>query len=127
MVKLRKKKIGLVAAYEPYVGRWSCVVAREFLDWLNVSATSQWLDVGCGTGTLSQTILDSAAPNSVRGIDRSDGYVRFAREQIRDERAQFEVGDAQALPVETGTYHAVVSGLVLNFVPRPRHAVAEVN
>jgi SAM-dependent methyltransferase len=51
--------------------------------------------------------------------------VAFARERIRDERAQFEVGDAQALPVETGTYDAVVSGLVLNFVPQPRQAVAE--
>jgi SAM-dependent methyltransferase len=51
--------------------------------------------------------------------------VAFAREQIRDERAQFEVGDAQALPVETGTYDAVVSGLVLNFVPQPQRAVAE--
>jgi SAM-dependent methyltransferase len=51
--------------------------------------------------------------------------VAFARERIRDERAQFEVGDAQALPVETGTYDAMVSGLVLNFVPQPQRAVAE--
>ena len=36
-----------------------------------------------------------------------------------------EVGDAQALPVETGEYHAVVSGLVLNFIPEPLRAVAE--
>ena len=112
-------------AYEPYVGRWSRPVAREFLNWLNVSAQSRWLDVGCGTGALSQTVLDSTAPGAVKGIDRSDGYVAFARERIRDERAQFEVGDAQALPVETGTYDAVVSGLVLNFVPQPQRAVAE--
>ena len=112
-------------AYEPYVGRWSRPVAREFLNWLNVSAQSRWLDVGCGTGALSQTVLDSTAPGTVKGIDRSEGYVALAREQIRDERAQFEVGDAQALPVETGTYDAVVSGLVLNFVPQPQRAVAE--
>jgi len=112
-------------AYEPYVGRWSRPVAREFLNWLNVSAKSRWLDVGCGTGALSQTVLDSTAPGTVKGIDRSEGYVALAREQIRDERAQFEVGDAQALPVETGTYDAVVSGLVLNFVPQPQRAVAE--
>ncbi len=113
------------AAYEPYVGRWSRLVAREFLNWLNVSAQSRWLDVGCGTGALSQTVLDSTAPGAVKGIDRSDGYVALAREQIRDERAQFEVGDAQALPVETGAYDAVVSGLVLNFIPQPERAVAE--
>ena len=38
------------AAYEPYVGRWSRLVAREFLNWLAVPARGRWLDVGCGTG-----------------------------------------------------------------------------
>jgi len=60
--------------------------------------------VGCGTGALSQTILGRAAPSSLQGIDRSDDYLAFAREHIRDERAQFEVGDAQALPVETVSF-----------------------
>ena len=113
------------SAYEPYVGRWSRLVAREFLNWLDVPAKSHWLDVGCGTGALSETILNSATPSTVKGMDRSEGYVAFAREQVRDERAQFEVGDAQALPVETGAYDAVVSGLVLNFIPQPHRAVAE--
>ena len=112
-------------AYELYVGRWSWLVALEFLNWLNVPAESHWLDVGCGTGVLSQTILDFAAPSSVTGIDRSEGYVALAREQVQDERAHFEVGDAQSLPVETGMVHAVVSGLMLNFVPQPNRAVAE--
>jgi SAM-dependent methyltransferase len=40
-------------------------------------------------------------------------------------RARFDVGDAQALPVETGAVDAAVSGLVLNFVPEPARAVAE--
>ena len=113
------------AAYEPYVGRWSRLVAREFLIWLNVPAKSHWLDVGCGTGALSQTILGLAVPSGVRGIDRSEGFVAFVREQGQDERAQFEVGDAQALPIETGAYDAVVSGLALNFIPQPRRAVTE--
>jgi SAM-dependent methyltransferase len=95
------------------------------LNWLNVPEGGHWLDVGCGTGALSQTILGSVAPRCVRGIDRSQNYVAFAREQIQDKRAQFVVGDAQALPVETGRCHAVVSGLLLNFIPEPRRAVEE--
>ena len=113
------------AAYEAYVGRWSRLVAREFLRWLNVPADSRWLDVGCGTGALSQTILDQAAASHVTGIDRSAEQVAFARERVADERAQFEVGDAQSLTVEPEAYHAVVSGLVLNFIPDPQHTVAE--
>lgn len=112
-------------AYEPYVGRWSRLVARTFVKWLDVSAESHWVDVGCGTGALSHTILESAAPRTLRGIDRSEGYIAFAREHIQDERVQFEIGDAQALPVETGAYDAIVSGLMLNFVPQPHQAVAE--
>lgn len=45
--------------YEPYVGRWSRLVAREFLEWLTVPAEVDWVDVGCGTGALTQAILDT--------------------------------------------------------------------
>ena len=113
------------AAYEPYVGRWSRLVARELLSWLAVPPGSRWLDVGCGTGALSQTILELAAPRRVRGIDPSAGYVAYAREQVRDARASFAVGDARALPYADATSDAVVAGLVLNFVPDPGRAVAE--
>lgn len=113
------------AAYESYVGRWSRLVAREFLAWLNVPPQSRWLDVGCGAGALSQAILDIASPLTTTGIDRSEGFVAYVREQIRDERASFEVGDAQALPAQSAYYDAVVSGLVLNFVPQPAKMVAE--
>ena len=52
-------------AYEPYVGRWSRLVANEFLQWLSVPAGRDWLDVGCGTGALTQTILNEADPPSL--------------------------------------------------------------
>ena len=47
-------------AYEPYVGRWSRLVAREFLAWLDVPPGRAWLDVGCGTGALTSIILTDA-------------------------------------------------------------------
>lgn len=50
--------------YEPYVGRWSRLVARQFLDWLGVTPGRDWLDVGCGTGALTQAILVHAGPGS---------------------------------------------------------------
>ena len=49
-------------AYEPYIGRWSRLVAREFVAWLGVAGGAAWLDVGCGTGALSQTVLEAADP-----------------------------------------------------------------
>ena len=112
-------------AYEAYVGRWSRRAARPFLEWLAVPPGSAWLDVGCGTGALTQAILETASPKSVKGIDPAEGFIAIARERTSDPRASFQSGDAQALPVETATCEAVVSGLALNFIPRPEQAIAE--
>jgi SAM-dependent methyltransferase len=86
---------------------------------------SRWLDVGCGTGALTQEIVEHAAPREVVGIDPSASYVAFARDRLNDARARFEVGDAQALQAPPATYDVAVAGLVLNFVPQPEKAVAE--
>ena len=111
--------------YEPYVGRWSRLVAREFLGWLAVAPQKEWLDVGCGTGALTRTILDFADPLHVHGVDPSRGFVEYASAHIADRRASFAVGDAQMLPEVDATFDAAVSGLVLNFVPKPERAVSE--
>jgi SAM-dependent methyltransferase len=112
-------------SYEPYVGRWSRLIAKEFIRWLALPENSRWLDVGCGTGALSQTILEIANPKNIKGIDRSEDYVEFARSRINDSRAGFEVGNAQMLSFESEAFDAAVSGLVLNFVPQPDQMIAE--
>ena len=112
-------------AYEPYVGRWSRAVARQFLAWLDMPPGGRWLDVGCGTGALSETILEVTHPSEVVGVDPSAGYVAYARSRVPDPRAHFQAGDARALPFSAEAFDGVVSGLVLNFVPDPAAAVAE--
>ena len=112
------------SGYESYVGRWSRRVAREFLQWLGVPSGATWLDFGCGTGALSQTVLAVGSPRLVIGCDRSVGYVAFARQQTADERATFVVAELPDLPRIAGGFDAVVSGLVLNFLPTPAEGVA---
>ena len=112
-------------AYERYVGRWSRMVAPKFLHWLTVAPGARWLDVACGTGALSETILREKMPSRIKGIDRSEGFITHARQHIHDERAEFQVGDAQALPEETASYDVIVSGFALNFFPQPKQAVSE--
>ena len=111
--------------YERYVGRWSRRVAPRFLAWLAAPPQAAWLDVGCGTGVLTQALLAHTSPRRVHGVDTSAAYLALARQQVPDARAAFEAGDAQALPVPDGTFDAVVSSLVINFVPRPAQAVSE--
>jgi SAM-dependent methyltransferase len=112
-------------AYEQYMGRWSRQAAEQILDWLEVPAGRSWLDVGCGTGALSATILQRTQPARVVGIDSSDGFLAHARRQVDAPCAVFRPGDAQALPFGNGEFDAAVSGLVLNPVPDPDRMVAE--
>lgn len=111
--------------YEPYVGRWSRLVAEEFLAWLQPSSNWEWLDVGCGTGALTEVILKGAYPNYVTGIDSSPGFIDYARTRITDPRATFRIADAQSLPVDSSHFDAAVAGLLLNFVPQPMIALRE--
>lgn len=112
--------------YEPYVGRWSRLVAREFVDWLSVGSGRDWLDVGCGTGALTRTVLERCEPATVKGVDASPGFVDYARSRVaRDGVVSFECADARSLPVPDASVDAAISGLVLNFVPEPARAVAE--
>lgn len=112
-------------AYERYVGRWSRLVAHEFIRWLAVPENRQWLDVGCGTGALSQTILELMKPKSVKGFDRSEEQVKTARHNVDQPNVEFETGDARSLLVDSGSVDVAVSGLVLNFVPQPEKMIAE--
>ena len=114
--------------YEAYVGRWSRLVATEFLLWLDVPSGKRWLDLGCGTGALAESILAVASPSEVVGADASEGFIAHAREHVTDARASFRVADAQALPFEDGQdagFDAVVSGLMLNFLPSSERGVSE--
>jgi ubiquinone/menaquinone biosynthesis C-methylase UbiE len=110
---------GRGSAYERYVGRWSRLVAPQFIAWLGLPPGKRWLDVGCGTGALSQTLRQMADPALVIGIDRSEGFAASAHEHV-----PVAVSDAQALPIRSKLFDAAISGLVLNFVPKAELAVA---
>jgi SAM-dependent methyltransferase len=112
-------------AYEPFMGRWSRRVADRFIEWLAPPGRRTWLDVGCGTGALTQTILSKGDPSSVRGLDPSPVFVQHARDRTSDPRADFEVGDATSIRAEDASFDYVVSGLVLNFVPDAKKGLAE--
>jgi SAM-dependent methyltransferase len=112
-------------AYEAYVGRWSRRVAAEFVRWLDVPAGRRWLDVGCGTGALTATVLAAADPSEIIGVDPSEQFLATAAGRITDARAGFRAGDARWLPLPDHHVDVVVSGLALNFVPEPARAAAE--
>jgi SAM-dependent methyltransferase len=113
-------------SYELYVGRWSRALAPRFLDWARLPAGAAVLDVGSGTGALSEAVVKHGARRLV-GIDSSAAYVDHAAAQVPRGSAdvRFECGDAQNLPFADETFDAVVSGIALNFIPNPARAARE--
>ena len=112
-------------AYEPYMGRWSRLIAAEFIKWLSLPPKLAWIDVGCGTGALSGTIIHNARPRTLLGIDQSKAFVGFARQRLGADGIEFISGSAEKIDGNDASFDAAVSGLVLNFVPRPDAAAAE--
>src|SRR3954454_9559490 len=96
-------------AYERFIGRWSALIARDVLRWLGVPEGREWLDVGCGTGALSRTLLAETAPKRVVGVDSSAGYVEEARRRTASPVASYEIGDPRDLPLVSRSFDSVVS------------------
>jgi SAM-dependent methyltransferase len=111
--------------YEPFMGRWSRLLATEVVSWLDPRPGLRWLDVGCGTGAVSDAVLTGAAPTSIVGVDPSAAYLAAAGARLKDPRVTFSVGGADALPVPDSSVDEVICGLVLNFVPDPGAALRE--
>ena len=110
-------------SYEDYMGRWSRLVAPRFLAWLGIPPQRSWLDVGCGTGALTQAILSTADPKNVKGIDPSETFVAYARAQAGDKRASFVAGCLEEIASRAEKFDVIVSGLVLNFLPNPQNGL----
>jgi SAM-dependent methyltransferase len=86
----------------------------------------RWLDVGFGTGALSRAVLQYAHPHQVTGCDPAAGFIQYARTQMHDSRLSFVVATLDDLPHAPGGFDAIVSGLVLNFIPDPVEALRRI-
>ena len=113
------------AGYERFMGRWSRQLAPQYLAFAGAKDGDKVLDIGTGTGSVASTIAAKLPSSQVVGIDPSAAFIEAARNNARSNRERFEVGDAQALALDDGSFDQVMSLLVLNFVPDPQKAIAE--
>ena len=99
-------------------------MAPVFLNWLNFSYNLSWLDVGCGTGALSEAIFQNYKPAYQCCIDLSAEFLEKAKEK-KSFKADFLTGSASDLPLANTSFDIVVSGLALNFFSDLTAALSE--
>jgi ubiquinone/menaquinone biosynthesis C-methylase UbiE len=81
------------------------------------------LEVGCGTGVITQMIGQQPGVAAVTGIDPSPLFVDRAK--TRCPQHAFEVGDGRELPFPASSFDVVVFATTLCHVPGPELALAE--
>jgi SAM-dependent methyltransferase len=113
------------STYEDFMGRWSRLLAPRFVSWLGVPEGVHWLDVGCGTGSMTHAICAGASPVSVLGCDPAEPFLEYAQAHSSDGRASFVVAGVDGLPNRPGGFESVTSLLALNFFPDPHRALHE--
>ena len=113
------------ADYDQWMGRWSRLLAREFLKWLDLPHGLQWIDICCGSGVVTETIVELCQPASIDGIDASSEQIEFARQHRAHPNVTFQTGNAMALPFADSSFDVAVCGLGLNYIPQPEQGLKE--
>ena len=101
-------------------------VLQQPTEWLNIPAGGIALDVGCGPGTVTASLARAAGPGGLAlGLDLSQAMLGRAVRVQGGPQMGFLRADAQRLPLRDETVDAVVSIAVLQLVPDPAAALAE--
>jgi SAM-dependent methyltransferase len=125
MTDAESKMFSAAAEYERFMGRWSRQLAPEFIGFAGVKNGDRILDVGTGTGSLASALETTMASSEIIGIDPSTGFVSYAKKNAKSSRMHFEVGDAQALRFQNGSFDQTMALLVMNFIPDHNKAIGE--
>jgi SAM-dependent methyltransferase len=94
------------ANYEQTIGKWSRPAGDVFLRWLAPPPNWNWLDVGCGNGAFTELLIERCAPRGITGIDPAETQLSYARSRSGCRGAQFQKGDAMALPFPDASFDA---------------------
>ncbi len=95
-------------------------------EWLNIPTGGIALDVGCGPGTVTASLARAVGPDGLAlGLDISEAMLGRAVRVEGGAQIGFLRADAQRLPLRDETVDAVVSIAVLQLVPDPAAALAE--
>jgi arsenite methyltransferase len=96
------------------------------VEWLDIPPGGTALDVGCGPGNVTASLARAAGPDGLAlGVDISEPMLARAVRAESGPQVGFIRADAQRLPLRDKTVDAVTSLAVLQLIPDPAAALAE--
>ena len=110
-------------AYDRFMGVYSSQLAPQIADLANVREGQKVLDVGCGTGTLTQELVRRLGAHDVAAVDPSESFVGAIRARYPNVRV--ERASAEELPFADDSFDAALAQLVVHFMSDPVGAVRE--
>jgi arsenite methyltransferase len=96
------------------------------VEWLNIPPDGTALDVGSGPGNVTASLARAAGPGGLAlGVDISEPMLARAVRAESGPQVGFLRADAQRLPLRDNTVDAITSLAVLQLIPDPAAALAE--
>lgn len=104
-------------AYQRFMGRYADALAVEFLASLSIRGGERALDVGAGTGALTERLANALGPGAVSAIEPSEPFAAALRERLPG--VEVRQGVAEALPYADAAFDLTVAQLVVHFMTDP--------
>lgn len=118
---------GDAASCKRAMGRMSRLAGGKFLDRLALPGGLRWLDVGCGTGSFAELVLERNPPSAIGAVDRSEERIAFAKSEASASRIDYRLGYAMSLAFADDAFDVVVLALVIHHIADPARALSEIS
>jgi SAM-dependent methyltransferase len=109
-------------AYDRFMGRYSRELAPVFADFAGVEAGQRVLDVGCGSGVLTEELAHRLGADHIAGADPSPLLEACAQ---RVPGADLRQASAESLLWADDSFDAALAQLVVHFMDDPAAGAAE--
>ncbi|GAA0994371.1 class I SAM-dependent methyltransferase [Subtercola frigoramans] len=111
------------AAYLNFMGRYSEPLAEIFSEWSGVRRGERVLDVGCGTGALTEQLVARLGAAAVSAVDPSASFVEAVEKRLPNVDVRLSGGEH--LPFADAEFDGALAQLVIHVMADARAGLRE--